>query len=145
MAKASAYFSAGEESKVKPVHLDIDFQSHEPVTEQIQNQMRLRIAVGELKPGDQLPTVRKLAADLRVNFNTVARAYRLLDGEGLISTQHGRGTFVLKMTTEQTPGELRRQALERLTHRCLAQAKKLGFTMEEIVDSFQKASLDSRK
>ena len=133
------YFSLGERSKIKQLHLKVDFRSREPVTEQIRDQVRFLIASGELKPGDQLPTVRQLAADLRVNFNTVARAYRTLDDESLISTQHGRGTFVLEPPPSLAPEDLRRQMLNDLTKRCLERANKLGFTPEEIDDSFRKA------
>jgi hypothetical protein len=70
----------------------LDFRSKEPIYRQIMAQIQEQFASGELKPGQQLPTVRKLATQLGVNFNTVARAYRLLDQQGVISTQHGRGT-----------------------------------------------------
>ena len=65
-----------------------------PIYTQIVEQIRGMVANGELRAGIQLPTVRELAAELRVNFNTVARAYRMLDEAGLISTQRGRGTFI---------------------------------------------------
>ncbi len=139
MVGTPEYFSPGERSKVKQLHLEVDFRSHEPVTEQIRDQIRFLIASGELKPGDQLPTVRQLAADLRVNFNTVARAYRTLDDEGLISTQHGRGTFVLEPPPSLAPEDLRRQMLDDLTERYLERAMRLGFTPEEVDDSFRKA------
>ena len=67
------------------MQINIDFRSKIPIFLQIMDQIKHKIAVGELKQGDQLPTVRQLATDLRVNFNTIARAYRLLDEEGLIS------------------------------------------------------------
>jgi GntR family transcriptional regulator len=66
------------------MHIQIDFRSGQPIYLQIVEQIRQMVARGELQPGDQLPTVRQLATDLRVNFNTVARAYRLLDEAGLI-------------------------------------------------------------
>ena len=65
-----------------------------PIYLQIMDQIRQKVAAGELRQGDQLPTVRQLATDLGVNWNTVARAYRLLDKAGLISTQQGRGTYI---------------------------------------------------
>ncbi len=75
--------------------IDLDLTAHVPIYTQIGEQLRARIEAGELQDGEQLPTVRQLADDLQVNFNTVARAYRMLDEQGWISTQHGRGTFVL--------------------------------------------------
>ena len=69
--------------------------SHEqPVYRQIADQIRQFIAAGSLRPGDPLPPVRQLAADLGVNLNTVAIAYRELAGEGLVAIQHGRGAQV---------------------------------------------------
>jgi GntR family transcriptional regulator len=91
------------------------------------NQVKHMIATGELQPGDQLPTVRQLAADLRINFNTVARAYRLLDEESIISTQHGRGTFILEPASEEKFRRLRRKDLRRLLIHLLNQAETLGF------------------
>ena len=72
----------------------IDLQSGTPAYLQILSQIQAFIAGKELLPGDQLPTVRQLAAHSGINFNTVARAYRLLDKAGLITTQQGRGTYV---------------------------------------------------
>lgn len=112
--------------------LVIDFRSGQPIYLQIVEQIRQKVANGELKPGDQLPTVRQLAAELRVNFNTVARAYRLLDETGLISTQHGRGTFIWETPSPETMQAIRQQGLESLTRRYLASAAQLGCTPSEI-------------
>ena len=76
--------------------VELNFRSGDPIYLQIAEQFEQRIADGELKPGDQLPTVRELANELEVNFNTVARAYRILDDSGSISTQQGRGTYVIE-------------------------------------------------
>ncbi len=78
------------------MQLRLDFHEREPIYLQIVEQVKSMVASGILKPGDQLPTVREVAADLRINFNTAARAYRLLHDEGMISTQQGRGTYVLE-------------------------------------------------
>lgn len=71
--------------------LVVSLESKEPVIDQIVGGIRRAIAGGELRPGDELPPVRQLAADLGVNLNTVARAYRALEGAGLVSTARGRG------------------------------------------------------
>lgn len=112
--------------------LVIDFRSGQPIYLQIVEQIRQKVANGELKPGDQLPTVRQLAAELRVNFNTVARAYRLLDEAGLISTQHGRGTFIWETPSPEKIQAIRQQGLESLTRRYLSSAAQLGCAPPEI-------------
>lgn len=112
--------------------IQLDFRSGQPIYIQVVEQIRRLIAGGELKQGDQLPTVRQLATELRVNFNTVARAYRILDEAGLISTQHGRGTYVWETPSEEITHQLRRQALEGLTGRYLTEAARLGFSYTEV-------------
>ena len=111
---------------------EIDLTSHTPVYLEIMGQVKCAIATGELKPGDQLPTVRQLAADLRVNFNTVARAYRLLDEEGIISTQHGRGTYILDRLSPKDGEKMRRKQLVLLAEHFVTEAEKLGFTPAEV-------------
>jgi GntR family transcriptional regulator len=114
------------------MQIKIDFRSSAPIYVQIIEQIRQKVASGELKQGDQLPTVRQLATELRVNFNTVARAYRMLDEAGLISTQHGRGTYIWEQPSEETIQRLRQQGLEGLTRRYLAEAARRGFSAEEV-------------
>lgn len=113
------------------MQIELDFRSGIPIYVQIMDQIKHLIASGALRPGDQLPTVRQLAADLRVNFNTVARAYRMLDDAGMISTQHGRGTYILE-EPEHDHDQLRKEALEGLTRHYLAEAIALGFTPDEV-------------
>jgi GntR family transcriptional regulator len=114
------------------MQINIDFRSSTPIYVQIMEQIRQMVASQELKQGDQLPTVRQLATELRVNFNTVARAYRMLDEAGLISTQHGRGTYIWEQPTEAVLQKLRRQGLAGLTQRYLAEAVRRGFTPAEV-------------
>ncbi len=96
-----------------PLSLHLDFKSGLPIYTQIMNQIQQQVSGGTLKPGDQLPTVRALASELRVNFNTVARAYRLLDEAGLISTQQGRGTYIMQKDPPEVEQKLRRETLRR--------------------------------
>lgn len=116
------------------MNFDVEFTTHVPIYIQLSEQVKHAIASGELKPGDQLPTVRQLAADLRVNFNTIARAYRALDEEGIISTQHGRGTFILEPSSERKSAALRREDLEALTEHFLVEAGKLEFSADEVLE-----------
>lgn len=116
------------------MEIQIDFRSGEPIYAQIVEQIQMMIANGEIRPGDQLPTVRQLATDLRVNFNTVARAYRLLDEVGLISTQHGRGTYVWETPSEESLNKLRKQSLEEQIQHFFQEMIRLGYTLPEIHD-----------
>ena len=74
--------------------ITIDLESAVPIVEQLHAELRLAIAGGLLQPGDSLPTVRQLADDLGINLNTVARAYRLLESDGLVTSIRGRGSRV---------------------------------------------------
>lgn len=121
------------------MRIDIDPTEHVPIYIQLMNQIKHMIATGELKPGDQLPTVRQLAADLRINFNTVARAYRLLDEEQIISTQHGRGTFILEPASEEESRRLRRKDMIRLLNHFLNDAVTLGFEPVDVRSSFEES------
>jgi len=112
------------------IQIQLDFRSGLPIYLQITEQIRTLVADGRLKPGDQLPTVRQMATDLRVNFNTVARAYRLLDEAGLISTQQGRGTYIWHMPDEATSSQLRHESLQALAHRFAKDSARLGFSLE---------------
>jgi GntR family transcriptional regulator len=112
--------------------LQIDFRSGLPIYTQIIDQVQAQAASGNLKPGDQLPTVRALAEELRVNFNTVARAYRILDEARIISTQQGRGTYITEIPPQNVREKLRRESLEALTQRFIHEAMRLDFSKGEI-------------
>ena len=116
----------------KKLFLQIDFRSGLPIYTQIVNQVQAQVVAGVLTPGDQLPTVRALAEELRVNFNTVARAYRLLDEARIISTQQGRGTYITEIPPPKVAEQLRKEALEALTHRFISEAMHLDFSKGEI-------------
>jgi GntR family transcriptional regulator len=116
----------------KKLMLHIDFRSGLPIYTQIVNQVQTQVASGILQPGDQLPTVRSLAEELRVNFNTVARAYRILDEARIISTQQGRGTFITESPPPKVTEKLRRESLQALTERYISVAMRLEFSKEEI-------------
>ena len=112
--------------------LNLDIRSGLPIYTQIVNQIQSQLVNGILKPGDQLPTVRALAQELRVNFNTVARAYRILDEERIISTQQGRGTYITEIPPPEVSERLRHESLEALTQRFINEAFRLGFSEREI-------------
>jgi len=116
----------------KKLTLLLDFHSGLPIYTQIVNQIQSQLVNGILKPGDQLPTVRALALELMVNFNTVARAYRILDESRIISTQQGRGTFIVEVPPLEVSEKLRNESLIELTDRFLDEAERLGFSEREV-------------
>lgn len=122
---------------MKSLFFNLDFRSGVPSYVQIVEQVQAYLANGELKPGDQLPTVRQLASELRVNFNTIARAYRMLDEAGLISTQQGRGTYLLDQPSAEAIQKLKKETLELQSKRFIKSLAKQGFSVEESQQTLQ--------
>ena len=118
------------------MEIEIEFQSGIPLYEQIAHQVLELIEDGVLDPGDQLPTTRELAVKLGVNFNTVARAYRMLDQGEIISTQHGRGTFILEQRDIKSAKKQKVENIEDLTRFYIRKATYLGFDPDEIKTCF---------
>lgn len=117
--------------------ISVDFRSSEPLYLQIARQIEQLVYERELKPGDQLPTVRELATELRINFNTVTRAYRVLDEARLISTQRGRGTYIWEAPSEESMERLRQRTMYELAGHYLREIQKLGFSSQEAIDALQ--------
>ncbi|MBP7689147.1 MAG: GntR family transcriptional regulator [Thermoflexales bacterium] len=124
------------------MHLKLDPRSRTPIYAQLVQQVKHQVAVGQLQPGDQLPTVRALAAELHVHANTVARAYDLLDQAGVISAQQGRGTYIARPADHPHLRQHRRDALQAQIDRAVLEALSLGYTSEEIAASFDKTLKD---
>src|SRR5215218_2366675 len=116
--------------------ITIDEADARPIYVQVAEEIKALIARGELAEGAQLPPVRQLAADLGVNLNTIATAYRELQGEGLIAIRHGSGAVVSSRTaTELTDEELRRPLRTALTQLVLAglpRGRILGIVTDEL-------------
>lgn len=103
-----------------------------PIYQQIVEQIRFRIVSGQLVVGDELPTIRGLAESSRVNPNTVARAYRELENEGLVEKRRTVGTFVAACGAKLTATE-RRRLLAPHIDRVLVQAKQLGMPLDDLL------------
>jgi GntR family transcriptional regulator len=110
---------------------EINSASRLPIYQQLVQQVREAIAKGDMKPEEQLPSVRQLSRDLVINPNTVARAYTELEREGLLNNRPGRGVFVAVPKDELTKDARRRRLLESLD-RFLTEAVHLGFSEEEV-------------
>jgi GntR family transcriptional regulator len=117
--------------------IEIDFLNGIPIYEQIALNILGLIERDELKTGDQLPTIRALAEDLGVNFNTVARSYRMLDQSAVISTQQGRGTYIIGKNKTKINKKNMKKNLEQLTRFYFRKATYLGYKPEEIKDCFE--------
>ena len=118
------------------MELRIDPDSAVPIYLQIVHSIKHQVATGRLKPGEQLPTVRELATDLRVNPNTVARAYDQLDGDTVITTQQGRGTYVRERPDNAHLSRVRQEQLKALMDGVVGKALSMGYTVDEVRDAF---------
>lgn len=118
------------------MNFQIEPDSKVPIHIQLKDHIRSTIAAGQLQPGDQLPTIRELAANLRVNYNTIARVYLDLDRDGIISTQRGRGTFVAGVQDEEQIARQRQQKLQAIVRSALDKARALGYEPGEIGGGF---------
>jgi GntR family transcriptional regulator len=112
----------------------IDPASGVPFYRQIIDQIKYAIARGELRPGDQLPTVRQLAVDLAINPNTVGKAYSQLEILGILETQQGSGTFISPQKVEVSELE-RQEKLDSLCREFITSAASYGFTLNELIEA----------
>jgi|SRR5581483_3359289 len=106
-----------------------------PIYAQLDRGLRAAIAARRLRPGDQLPTVRQLAIDLKINANTVARVYGELERAGVIETRRGVGSFIAASPDVARPPDERRRRLEAFATRVLAEAAAAGFTIDDVRDA----------
>jgi len=114
------------------VFLHVNPSTGLPIYLQIQAQVKQAVAAGALRAGDAMPSVRKLASDLRINPNTVARAYLELEREGVISAVPGGGTFV----ADGLPGLLKAERVRRirpLARQVAVEGRQLRLSRDEIV------------
>jgi GntR family transcriptional regulator len=113
--------------------LHLDPSSATPLYAQVVDQVKSLVASGALRPGDQLPSVRDLAVTLRVNRNTAAKAYQVLESEGVLASRAGHGTFVAAGGGSRWSRDERFRRLERLLDRLLVEAHHLQIDPQEIV------------
>jgi GntR family transcriptional regulator len=112
----------------------IDARDSTPIYAQLDRGLRAAIASGRLNPGDQLPTVRQLAVDLRINANTVARVYADLERAGILETRRGVGSFIRASAAQARPPDEHQRRLRAFVTRLLADASAAGFTPDEVVE-----------
>lgn len=110
----------------------LDYSSGVPVYRQIIDQIIFGIASGQLKLGEQLPTVRALAVELKVNLNTVSKAYKELEIKNILETQQGTGTFINK-TENVVPEKEREDKLKEICVQFSSVAFSYGFNLDEVI------------
>lgn len=115
----------------------LDPKTGAPFYRQIIDQIRFGIATGKLKIGEQLPTVRSLAVDLKVNLNTVAKAYKELEIQNILETQQGTGTFISKVDINITEKE-KINKLQDICNEFCTIAFSYGFSVNDIISQLQK-------
>ena len=108
----------------------IDYRDSRPIYEQIKDSIRRLIFSGAMSEGDQLPSVRNLAAQLSINPNTIQRAYRELEAEGCVTSVPGKGSFVRK--TDSIEADRRRELFSKLDEATSA-LYHIGVSLEEIL------------
>jgi GntR family transcriptional regulator len=116
----------------------VDQTDKTPVYAQLERAIRSSIAAGRLRVGDQLPTVRQLAVNLRINANTVAKVYAFLEREGVLETRRGVGTFIAARTAAPREDALRRMELNRVVDRFLAELSHHGFRVEDAMPEIER-------
>ena len=116
----------------------VDTQHPTPLYHQLERSIRFAIATGRLNIGDQLPTVRQLAVDLRINANTVAKVYTELERSGVVETRRGVGTFVTARPNEAASRRDRERRLRELSDYFVAETHKHGFTLDDVIEHLEK-------
>ncbi|MEM6629813.1 MAG: GntR family transcriptional regulator [Bacteroidota bacterium] len=119
------------------IKFSLDPKSGIPFYRQIIDQIKFGIATGNLKIGEQLPTVRSLAVELKVNLNTVAKAYKELEIQDVLETQQGTGTFISKVEIQLSEKE-KKKKLADICKEFSTIAFSYGFSVEEMIEQLRK-------
>jgi GntR family transcriptional regulator len=113
--------------------VSIDPRDATPIYAQLERGLRAAIATNRLRPGDQLPTVRQLAVELKVNANTVARVYAELERAGVLETRRGVGSFISATPAQAHPPRDHDRRLKAFTTRVLAEAAAAGVSIDDLL------------
>jgi GntR family transcriptional regulator len=108
-----------------------------PLYAQLTRAIQFAIATGKLRIGEQLPTVRQMAVDLKINANTVAKVYAELERTGIVETRRGVGTFVCARHFEARQKRQYDNELSDFADRIVAEAGAMGFTLDDLLDQLQ--------
>ncbi|HWQ54306.1 MAG TPA: GntR family transcriptional regulator [Bryobacteraceae bacterium] len=116
--------------------LRINFSSGVPIYLQLMEQIKHAVDTGAIRGGEQLPTIRKIAEELTMNPNTVAKAYRELEREGVIDVRHGSGAYVAEPKTSSTKSAAIQKAAEAL-RQAIETGRTLGLSESELRRVFE--------
>lgn len=119
------------------IKFNLDPKTGVPFYRQIIDQIKFGIAKGNLKVGEQLPTVRSLAVELQVNLNTVAKAYKELEILSVLETQQGTGTFISSSELKVSDSEMKKK-LQEICDEFTSIAFSYGFSLDTIINELQK-------
>ena len=122
---------------IQMINFKLDPKAGVPFYRQIIDQIKYGIASGNLKVGEQLPTVRSLAVELKINLNTVSKAYKELEIQNILETQLGSGTFIGSTEIIITPKE-KEQKIQSICREFLTIASSYGFTIKDITNELEK-------
>jgi len=120
------------------IRFNLDPKTGVPFYRQIIDQIKFGIAKGNLKVGEQLPTVRSLAVDLKVNLNTIAKAYKELEILNVLETQQGTGTFISSSDIQQISDAEMKKKLKEICDEFASIAFSYGFSMDNMINELQK-------
>ena len=134
---STIYHQSNNKGGVTLIDFKLDPKSGVPFYRQIIDQIRFGIASGNLSVGEQLPTVRALAVDLKVNLNTVSKAYKELEIQNIIETQQGTGTFIgdIKLSI---PDPEKKSKLLNIVNEFTTIASSYGFTKTDLIEQLKK-------
>lgn len=113
-----------------------------PIYHQIMDEIRRALVVGTLAPKDPLPSVRQLAAELRINPNTVQQAYRELERDGVVHVKRGLGTFVSAALSQRSERE---ELARSVAARALTEAHRHGVAVDELIEAIRQAARDDER
>lgn len=119
------------------IDFKLDPKAGSPFYRQIIDQIKFGIASGKLKIGEQLPTVRSLAVELKVNLNTIAKAYKELEIQNILETQQGTGTFISTIEIKISEKEKTKKLQEICNEFCTI-GFSYGFSLDDIINQLKK-------
>jgi GntR family transcriptional regulator len=124
------------------MYIRLDYQSGEAIYRQVVEQIKFKIASGELRPMDKLLSIRQLAKQLKINPRTVVKVYEELEKDGLVVTRQGQGVFITSRDAE--PVSTREKVISRMAGRLLSEASRIGADAEEVIEIIKKVSEQMR-